>query len=198
MGASKDAKDKTEAFTEVAMAMMQIPLALSRCGIDSETEAMLMEGFQHMLHSNSSEHVKFNFGPKHVDSSAAAREIKRKLSRAVEDWKDWDFHGFGSELGVILRDILLLALPHKYHVDSSGFIRRSLLSPKVSSAGDDSFSPSSRLAFLAVFGALVAAVPVSVWRLRRRAYSQLPEIRAHSQLPEDEDEFLDLEEIFVA
>jgi len=174
--------------------MMQIPMALRKCNIDSEIEAMLMEGFQHMLHSDFSEHVKFNFGPKHVNNGAAAKEIKRKLARAVEDWKDWDFHGFGSELGVILRDILLLALPHKYHVDASGFIRASLVSPKVSSASKDSFDPSSRIAFLAIFGALVAAVPVTVWRLRRRAYSQVAEI----QQDDDEDDFLDLEEIMVA
>merc|ERR1711971_998921 len=53
---------------------------------------------------------------------------------AVDDWEDFDFRGFGSELGTIMRDILLLAFPQKYHVDANGFIRRSLASPKVYSA----------------------------------------------------------------
>merc|ERR1711971_212758 len=113
---------------------------------------------------------------------------------AVDEWKDFDFRGFGSELGTIMRDILLLAFPQKYHVDANGFIRRSLASPKVYSADGASSGSSARIAFMAVLGALAAAVPVGMWRLRRRTYSQVPEQQQKEY--DSEDEFLDLEEVF--
>jgi len=180
-----------EAIAEMTFTMMQIPLALQKCSVNQETEAMLVAAF----HSINATRIRFNFGQT-VDSNARAKEIKMKLARAVDDWKDLDFRGFGSELGTIMRDILLLAFPQKYHVDANGFIRRSLASPKVAIADGDSSSSSARIAFMAVLGALAAAVPVGMWRLRRRAYSQVPE--QQQQEYDSEDEFLDLEEVYEA
>jgi len=178
-----------EAIAEMTLTLMQIPLALKKCNLNQETEGMLLAAFR----SLNATHIRFNFGQA-VDSNVMAKDIKMKLARAVDDWKDQDFRGFGSELGTIMRDILLLAFPEKYHVDASGIIRRSLVSPKVYSAGSDSAGSSARFACLTVFGALTAAVPLGMWRLRQRAYAQVPEQQQKDY--DSEDEFLDLEEVY--
>merc|ERR1712224_372015 len=50
------------------------------------------------------------------------------MAKAVEDWTDWHFKRFGKEMGIMLREFVLMVYPMKYSVDQGGRLRRQLSS----------------------------------------------------------------------
>jgi len=107
---------------ELMIAMMQFPLALSNCGVSQEMQSTFMEAIQ----SLNALKVQFHMP---ADSNMAgvtdqATEVTNKMAKAVEAWTNWDFEGFGFQLGELLRELVMLAFPQKYSVDASGRLRR--------------------------------------------------------------------------
>merc|ERR1711972_527975 len=106
---------------ELMIALMQLPMALQKCNIDEDTQNMLMEAIQTVGQLR----VNMSFpGSQHFK----VKEITDRMAKAVEAWTNWNFKRFGIELGVLLREFVLMALPRKYTVDDKGRLRRQLYS----------------------------------------------------------------------
>lgn len=132
-------QDQPKWMGEIMVAMMQVPMALSRCNIDAETQQMLMQAIQ------SIQYLKVHFlFPQHA---VTADEATQRLAKAVEAWTNWNFQGFGMQIGKLLREFVLLMYPQQYYVDPTGALRRQL-NPKADcgsncvKVGGMAFSPS--------------------------------------------------------
>jgi len=109
---------------ELVLALARIPMALQRCDVlGAETEQM----FEEALRTLGS--IRFNF--ELPDDKIQADKATEKVAVAVERFAQHDFYGFGKELGVLFRELLLLVLPQKYSVDTSGRLQRNLVGKAV-------------------------------------------------------------------
>jgi len=110
---------------EIMIAMMQVPMALNRCNIGADTQAMFMEAIK------SIKDVKVHFlFPKH---KITGDEATKRMAKAVESWTNWDFKEFGKQIGKLLREFVLLMYPvgnqqypQMYSVDDHGRLHRQL------------------------------------------------------------------------
>lgn len=118
---------------ELMVAMMQVPVALSRCNIGQESQQMLMEAIKSIKYLK----VHFLF-PQHT---MTADEATKRMAKAVEAWTNWDFKAFGTQIGKILREFVLLMYPQggayqqQYSVDAGGRLRRQLIQKSLSMKG---------------------------------------------------------------
>merc|ERR1719476_664346 len=96
-------------------------LQLQKCDVDQDTQDMLMEAIQTVGQLRISASFP---GSQHFK----VKEITDRMAKAIEAWTNWDFKQFGLELGVLLREFVLLSLPQKYTVDDKGRLRRQLYS----------------------------------------------------------------------
>lgn len=97
---------------ELMVAMMQIPMALQKCGVSPDMQRMLMEAIQFLQGLK----VHFDFPGQPVNGE----EATELMAKAVQAWTDWDFEKFGYELGLLFRQLVMLAFPQKYSIDASG------------------------------------------------------------------------------
>lgn len=77
---------------------------------------MLMESIQTLGQVHAS--IELPKGKSNMD------QISRKMVSAVNYWTEWDFKKFGEELGVMLREVVLMVYPMKYSVSQSGGLQR--------------------------------------------------------------------------
>lgn len=103
---------------ELMIAMMQVPMALSRCNIGQSSQQMMMEAIKSIQYLQ----VHFQFPEYHMHSNQAAAQ----MARAITAWGHWNFEEFGSELGKLLREFVMLMFPQAYSVDANGRLRRQL------------------------------------------------------------------------
>lgn len=101
---------------ELMVALMQFPTALANCGVAQDVQTMFMEAVKSLDQVN----VQIRF----PHDKFAAQSAADDMAKAVESWTQWNFKGFGYELGKLLRELVMLALPQKYSVDDSGRLRR--------------------------------------------------------------------------
>jgi hypothetical protein len=109
---------------EMMIAMMQVPMALNRCNLNQDSQQMLMEAIQ------SIKYVKVHF--LFPQSTITADEATKRVAKAVQAWTNWDFKGFGKEIGRMLREFVLLMYPQQYSVDPNGRLRRQLVGKPMS------------------------------------------------------------------
>jgi len=148
---------------ELMIAMMQFPMALSKCGVNEEMQSTFMEAIQ----SLNSIRVQFHMpstGLAQYSVNNEATEVSEKMAKAVRAWTTWNFEGFGYELGELFRDLVMLAFPQKYSVDASGRLRRYSQSLVVSKSTASSASSASVIIGGAAMTLLVA---LAVVRTRR-------------------------------
>jgi len=112
----QEGQDQPKWSGELMVAMMQFPMALSKCGVAQDMQTMLMEAIKTL----SAVKVRFQF----PDDRVHGEEAADKMAKAVEAWTNWNFEGFGYELGELFRELIMLAFPQKYSVDASGRLRR--------------------------------------------------------------------------
>jgi len=161
---------------DLMVAMMQFPMALSRCGLSADMQDTFMEAVKTL------NFVKMNFHfPNDVHGAATdqATMVTEKMAKAVEAWTNWDFEGFGKELGELFRDLVMLAFPQKYSVDPSGELRlygQSML------AGEKAGSIS---ASLVIIGGAAVSVLVAFAVMRTR--HSLPQLRTARSVIDIED-----------
>jgi hypothetical protein len=148
--------------SELMIALMQLPAALERCDIDPETQGMLMESIQTL--GDLKVHLAFPKGRVSID------EISHRMAKAVESWTEWHFKQFGENVGVMLREFVLMVYPMKYSVDENGRLRRQLSSlPRVFKADG--------LAIVFVGMMSMAAIALAaVRRLRGGTHQALPDM----------------------
>lgn len=104
---------------ELMVALLQVPMALQRCGLGADSQRMFMDAIQSLKHV----HVRFVF----PDDRIQVMKATDRMARAVGAWTNWDFETFGKEVGMLLREFVMLAFPKKYSVDSAGKLRHQLL-----------------------------------------------------------------------
>lgn len=108
---------------ELMVAMMQFPMALSRCGVSSNAQTMFTEAIQSLNYLK----VQFHFPQDRFraeNDQFRAEDATGKMAKAVESWTNWDFESFGYELGELFRELIMLAFPEKYSVDAAGRLQR--------------------------------------------------------------------------
>jgi hypothetical protein len=108
---------------EIMVAMMQFPMALSKCGVSSNIQTMFTEAIQ----SLGQLHVQFHFPQDRFraeNDQFRAEDATGKMAKAVEAWTNWDFESFGYELGELFRELIMLAFPEKYSVDDTGRLQQ--------------------------------------------------------------------------
>jgi len=143
---------------ELMVAMMQFPMALSRCGISGNMQHMLMEAVKTLEDLK----VHFTFPQDRIRGEQATQ----KMAKAVEAWTNWNFEKFGFELGKLFRELVMLAFPQQYSVDASGRLQRM-------SAEELRCSFSSPL--LIISGASISLfVALAVVRTRRSSSQEVP------------------------
>lgn len=106
---------------DLAMAMVQIPLALHKCNVTSQTQQMMGEAVKSLKYAQ----VKFELPEERFSKKA----VKLLMARAVESWTRWRFEDFGQDVGALLMELVLLIFPKKYSIDEKGILRRSLDQP---------------------------------------------------------------------
>merc|ERR1712072_1241482 len=146
-------------------------MALQRCGLGASTQRMFMEAIQSLRNV----HVKAVF----PDDRIQAMKATDRMARAVEAWTNWDFGTFGKEVGMLLRELVMLAFPRKYSVDDSGRLRHELISYSQQTPGILAVKQPNPLFATIVFGCalsiLVALVAVrSIWSSHREFGDEAP------------------------
>lgn len=74
-------------------------------------------------------------------------ETTARMAKAVEDFTKWDFEGFGYEVGKMLRELIILAIPHNQNMLIEHSNQRALPPPPMSEfnpAGDAEIFSSER------------------------------------------------------
>jgi hypothetical protein len=159
---------------ELMVAMMQFPMAITKCGVSQDVQQMFMEAIQ----SLSSLKVKFSIpGSQHMDQGtwqADAKESTEKMAKAVEAWTNWDFEGFGYELGKLLRDLVMTAFPQKYSIDDQKDYAKIQADSVI--AGQKSGSLSSSV----IIGGAAVSMLVAFTVLRARR-SPVPQMLIHRE-----------------
>jgi len=142
---------------ELMVAMMQLPNALSNCGISQDIQTMFTEAIQSLKDIN----IQVKFPQAKFDPNAEADE----MAKAVEAWTNWNFEDFGYELGKLLRELVLIALPQKYSMDDSGKLRRYAAHAMVQEAPEKKWSMT--FATLGAGGAVCFVIALALVRARR-------------------------------
>jgi len=146
---------------ELMIALMQLPSALQKCDIDAETEGMFMEAIQTL--GQVQVHIDFPKGRATFD------EISKRMAKAVEDWTDWHFKSFGKEIGVMLREFVMMVYPMKYSIDQNGRLRRALSSARISNTNNQGFATSFLMFGIAGIALIVFAGFAAIRGMRSRA-----------------------------
>jgi len=145
---------------ELMIAMMQFPMAISRCGVDANSQNMLMEAIKTL----GNLHVEFQF----PDDRVQTTDETEKMAKAVQAWTEGNYEMFGYELGKLFRELVIIAFPQLYSVDESGRLQRY---SKIQAEGSGSVS-----SFLIIGGAAVSLLAAfAVVRTRR----SLPQVEPY-------------------
>jgi len=146
----------------VVMSMFNLQLALQQCGISPQQEAFLIDalGSGHL-------HAKVIVPQMRVKGD----EISAAAARAIQDWEHQQWYDFGTELGGLLREIVLITFPQKYSVDESGKLRRQILG--ASELPGRLLPAFKRSGFLVIIACFIGAMMVAMAFVRiRRAVPQ--------------------------
>eukprot|EP00927_Polykrikos_kofoidii_P066393 TRINITY_DN619_c0_g2_i1.p1 TRINITY_DN619_c0_g2~~TRINITY_DN619_c0_g2_i1.p1 ORF type:complete len:564 (-),score=89.29 TRINITY_DN619_c0_g2_i1:393-2084(-) len=132
-------------FGELAISMLDVQVAMSRCGLTSEQEMILWDGIRAGHRFNT----EFHMGG---DQATTTGDVATSFAKAVEAWGSQRWFSFGSSLGETLRKISTKLFSEKYSVDESG-IRRKLRFhlPRINALSSvNMFAASGFAAFFAV------------------------------------------------
>jgi hypothetical protein len=94
--------------------LADLPTAMRYCGITKKQEAFVIKSLKAL------ERLRFNVDP--ANRKVHTREISVDLSQAVEHWTAQRWEAFGSDLGQMLQELVLLAFPQAYEA-SDGMSR---------------------------------------------------------------------------
>jgi len=166
---------------ELMIAMMQFPMALSRCGVAADMQNMFMEAIKTLNDVN----IKFKMPPA---NNYQGQDSTERMAKAVEAWSNWDFEDFGYELGTFFRELVMLAFPQQYSVDESGRLRRNLDSKEAMAVAQRSASISSSVV---IVGGAAASVLLALAVVRTRRTSPTTYMQTE-QLTDVEDGSTDL------
>jgi len=148
----------------LSAAFLEFPAAIQTCGLPSEMLSMVWDG----TGSLSKLHMALNFP--HTD----AANITIHLSGAISAFTHHHWSEFGTDLGALLKDVLVSMYPQLYSVDDRGSLRKLL---QLSKAESTALRRESRAttgvvssSVLSLVGALLAAAGFLVFLKARKAF----------------------------
>jgi hypothetical protein len=95
---------------ELMIAMMQFPTAMQQCGVEATKQKEFTEALQSL--QNLKMHVRMPDDRFRDESNnQKTEETTGRVAKAVDDFTKWDFEGFGFEIGKMLRELVMLAIP---------------------------------------------------------------------------------------
>jgi hypothetical protein len=165
---------------ELMIAMMQFPMALGNCGINADMQNMFIEA----LKSLPQIQVHFTF----PSGTIKPTEVSSAMARAVVAWSNWNFEEFGYRLGVLFRELIMVAFPEKYAVDASGRLRLSEQTQAEKLNQNSGFGSASVVVGGAGLSVLVA---LAVVRTRKSQPQLLSDYRTAVMDLEDGDELVE-------
>jgi hypothetical protein len=113
---------------EVMVAMMQFPMAMEKCGVDSSKQKMFLEAVQTLQDLRVHVHMPDDRFRSESDDQKT-EETTARMAKAVEDFTKWDFEGFGYEVGKMLRELVMLAIPQNQNMLIDHSTQRAVLPP---------------------------------------------------------------------
>merc|ERR1711988_1148556 len=125
----------------------------------------------------------------HSMSSQQERDnLSKAFTVALQDWREHSWSAFGSQLGSILRDMIVLTFPQKYSVDAAGRLRRSMQRLSEAQRTASRISPLQGLSFglFCAFAMLVLAggFLLSLKRAKGSVVEMRPEFERRTLLQE--------------
>jgi hypothetical protein len=165
---------------ELMVAMMQFPMALTKCNISEEKQSMFMEAIQ------SLGDLKIKFTMPNSAHIQAAQETKQ-MAKAVEAWTKFDFEAFGFELGELFRELVMVAFPQKYSIDAAGKLQRlsqiqtTSAEKKVTIAADTVIIGGVAMMVLVAFAVVRTRRSLPNALLERASFTDIENGDAHAQ-----------------
>jgi hypothetical protein len=150
----------------LALAMLQIPTALRRCGLGSEQKEMLMNAIK-TLGAGMHHHVDMPSA-----ESVSKKDIATEMAKTVKEWAHHDWYTFGFDLGRLLQDMFVTVYSMKYSVDGTGTLRKHLI-VEAASARSPMLQGSVGKLLNALPAVPLAAVPLAVVALTVKAWRVL-------------------------
>lgn len=115
---TSNAQPQSNWMGEMSGLMSNIPTLMQRCGVTAEQRTMMARAIKSM------DTVQMAFGiPGPTNRTQAGIVAAEKFETAEKAWKVGNYSRFGYYTGGLLRDLLLVVYPQKYHVDKSGRLR---------------------------------------------------------------------------
>jgi hypothetical protein len=96
---------------DLTMSMMHVQMAMTRCNISPEMEAVLLD---------SIEKGKLHASLKMPEGQANKGGVPSLLSSALEDFKDRQWYAFGKQLGAAMQDMVVVTFDQKYQFGAAG------------------------------------------------------------------------------
>jgi len=163
---------RAQVGTALAVAMLQMPDALGRCGLGADQADMLIDSIK-----------AFGDGMQLTLSTpnklGSREDIANDLGKTIKDWSNLDWYSFGFDLGHLLQNLVLSLFQKKYAVSSDDVLRRQLTaldSPAfvegVLGNGHEVSLGHALLAF-AAFTAVAVTVLLVVRARRRQGHAKL-------------------------
>jgi len=106
-------------MSDLMMAMMDVQLATTNCGIDPTEEAMLFDALE-----KGKLKTKLDV-PENAKFQGAG--FASLLSSALEDLQNRQWHSFGSQIGDAMQDLVVVGFAEKYEIDDAGRLRKKII-----------------------------------------------------------------------
>jgi hypothetical protein len=141
---------------ELMVALLKFPEALKRCGVANRVQKIFTDAVLSLRYMYAV--------VRKPDDTVQAQD---RMRRAVEDWTNAEYVGFGRQIGLLLRELTMLTFSKKYSIDSAGRLRRKLDSYSVS--GESRSISAVLMVSLAFIVALAFVSMQVVWSSGRHA-----------------------------
>jgi len=113
--------------TTLAFTMMEMPSAMSKCGISSEQQSMIMDAVKSMGAGVS---TKVQLPGMNVSKT----QLTDDFAALMKEWSAGHWFEAGTNLGALMQESAVKFYPMKYSIDANGFLRRQLL-PQLGAQG---------------------------------------------------------------
>merc|ERR1719162_2642539 len=100
------------------MAVTQIPGILMKCNVNMDTSEMFSDTHKAVNQNFDNTKIELNMARAPINMT----EVSLRVYEAAAFWDAADFDRLGIVIGILLRDLTLLAFPKKYEVDSTGLL----------------------------------------------------------------------------
>jgi hypothetical protein len=174
-----------EGFGAFAMSLLDVQIALRRCGFNSEQEAILLDS----IAAGKGFHSKVDMPKEKLSKTYATKNV----AKAVDAWEDERYDEFGKRMGTTLRELLLETFPGKYKVDHVGTLRGTEQVVGLVELGMEAPGLEKRGPFSSVRGLLAAAflVPsfllaasvLRAWRTGRQEWPRYGTLLEDAEVP---------------